>query len=124
MPEEPGCDRLATARLKRRRSSRPRRWFCEKDPIPRDEDVIEPHLRVEFIEAAAQRRDEGVFVPDRHLAAYYGDTRCRHRHDERHPMRTARDCAERAYVDILGEGHAGVHAHLAAHNNAGIRLFE
>src|SRR5205809_636941 len=104
MPEEPGRDRLAAARLKRRRSGRPWWRFSKKDPVPRDEDVIEPHLRIELIESAAQGRDKRVLVPDRHLAADHGDTRRRHRHDECDPMRTACDRTERAYVDILGEG--------------------
>src|SRR5262249_2234055 len=118
MPEEPGRDRLAAARLKRRRSGRSWGRFREKDPIPRDEDVIEPHLRIEFIESAAQGRYERVLVPDRHLTADHGDARRRHRDNERDPMRTTRDCTERAYVDLLGEGHAGVHAHLATHDDA------
>src|SRR6266436_4910354 len=69
MPEEPGRDRLAAAWLKRRRSGRPRRRFREKDPIPWDADVIEPHLCIEFVESAAQGRDKWILVPDRHLAA-------------------------------------------------------
>src|SRR5689334_22210373 len=109
MPEEPGCDRLATARRKRRRSGRPRRRFREKYSVPRDEDVIEPHLRIEFVEAATQGRYEGVLVPDCHLAADHGYTRRCQRNDERTPMLTACDCTERTYVDIFGEGHAGVH---------------
>src|SRR5215813_15644322 len=120
MPEEPGRNRLATARLKRWRSGGSRRRFREKHLVPWDEDVIEPHLRIEFIEAAAQGRDERVLMPDRHLAADHGDARRRHRDDECDPMLTARDRTERAYVDVLSEGHAGVHTHLAAHDNAGI----
>src|SRR5262249_43561529 len=124
MPEEPGCDRLATARLKRRWSGHLWGRFCKKHPVPRDEDIIEPHLRIEFIESAAQRRDERVLVPDRHLAADYRNTRRCHRHDERDPMRTACDCTECAYVDVLCKGHASVHAHLAAYDDAGVRLFD
>src|SRR5262249_54099352 len=86
--------------------------------------VIEPHLRIKFIEAAAQGRDERVFVPDRHLTAYYSDARCRHRHDECDSMLTAHDRTDRAYIDILCEGHASVHTNLAAHDNASVRLFD
>src|SRR6267143_4571589 len=124
MPEEPGRDRLAAARLKRRRSGRPRRRFREKDPIPWDADVIEPHLCIEFVEAAAQGRDKWILVTDRHLAADHGDARRRHRDDECDPMRTARHRTDCAYVDILCEGHSGMHANLAAHHDAGVRLFD
>src|SRR5207248_3875760 len=69
MPEEPGRDRL-------------RRRLDEKDALPRDEDIVEPHLAVELVEARRERRDEGIGMARGQFEAYGHDTGIGDRNDK------------------------------------------
>src|SRR6516225_4662537 len=109
MPQQPPGDRL-------------RRRLDEKNPLPRDEYFIEPHLTVELVVATAQRGDERVVIADGYLAADSGNARGVDRHDEARVMLADLNAIEGADIDILGIGRAGVHADLATDNDAGIGL--
>src|ERR1700730_18705992 len=105
MPDQPADDRL-------------RRFTQQKYPLPRNEDVLEPHLPVELVIPATQRRDKRVLITHRNLAAYRGDARRVDRHDKGRAVSVDLETAEAADVDILGKGRARMHADLAADDNA------
>ena len=109
MPEEPGGDRLG-------------RRLGEEDALPRHQHVVEPHLSVELVEAAAERSQERVGVARRHLAADDGHAGSVHGHHERRAMTGVIDPRVAADVHVLGVGGAGVHAHLAAQHEPGVGL--
>ena len=107
MPAQPSRDRLGGG-------------IYEKDALPRDEHVIEPHLAVKLVVAAAERCNKRVGVAHRDLAAERRDSRCTHRHDETRTMPANLDAAHRADIDILGIGRARMHAELAADDHPSI----
>src|SRR5215469_9063195 len=109
MPAQPPRDRLG-------------RGIDKKHALPWDEHVVEPHLAVEFVIAAAERRDERVGVARRDLAAQCRDARCTHPHDETGAMAFDLDAAHRADIDVLGIGWARMHAEPAADHDPGIAL--
>ena len=106
MPEEPGGDRLG-------------RGLREEDALPRDEHVVEPHLAVELVEPAAERRQEWVRVARGQLAAEDGDAGRIHGHDEGRAMTAVIHPRVAADVDVLGIRGTGVHGHFAAQHEAG-----
>ncbi len=69
MPAQPARDRFG-------------RRIDEENALPRDQHVIEPHLAVELVVAAGERRDKRVLVADRELAAQNRNARRGDRHDE------------------------------------------
>ena len=60
MPAQPARDRL-------------RAGIDKKDALPRDEHIVEPHLAVELVVTAAERRDEMVGSRAGELAAQCRD---------------------------------------------------
>src|SRR5689334_1464699 len=109
MPDEPADDRLG-------------RFTQEKDPLPRNEYVVEPHLAVELVVTAAQRRDERVLIAHRNLAADRRDALRIDRHDESRAMPLDLKAAKAADINVLGKGRARVHADLAADNDPAVGL--
>src|SRR5215831_21078967 len=73
VPDQPADDRLW-------------RFTEQEDVLPRDEDVVEPHLAIELVVAAAERGYEGVPVAYRDLAADCGDPGRVDRDDEGRAM--------------------------------------
>jgi len=98
------------------------RGLGEEDALPRDENVLEPHLAVQLVEATAERREERVGMAGGHLAAEDGDARRVHRHHEGRPVARVIHSRVGADVDVLGVDRAGVHADLAAQDEAGVGL--
>src|ERR1700758_3672186 len=96
----------------------------QKDALPWDEYVVEPHLAVELVVAAAERRDERVGIAHRDLAADRGDAGCVDRDDKGGAMLANVEAGQAADVEILGIGRAGVHADLAANDDSGIGLLD
>src|SRR4051812_919264 len=109
MPAQPARDRF-------------RRGIDKEHTLPRDEHVLEPHLAIELVIAAAEGRNERVAVARRDLAAQRGNAGRIHRHDEACAMLADVDAAEGANIDVLGKGRTRMHADLAADDNAGIAL--
>src|SRR6516162_1126017 len=99
-------------------------WTQQEDAFEWDEHVVEPHLAVELVVAAAERCDEGIGIAHRDLAADGGDTGCIDRNDESGAMLADVEAGETPDIKILGIGRAGVHADLAANDNAGVGLFD
>src|SRR3989449_6026261 len=84
--------------------------------------LVEPHLPVQLVEAAAERREKRIRVARRHLAAEHGDAGRVHRHDEGRAVAVAIHSGVGADVDVLGIDRARVHPDLAAQHEAGARL--
>ena len=105
VPEQPARDGLG-------------RKVGEEDAVPRHDHVVEPHLAVELVEAAAERGGEGIGIARRALAADHRDAAGIDRHDEGRALAVEHRAVDRADIDVLGEGRAGVHADLAAHHDA------
>src|SRR6185503_3086732 len=98
------------------------RWLREEDALPRDEHVVEPHLAVELVEPAAERRKVWIRVARGHLAAEDGDTGRIHGHDEGRAVTAVIHPRVAADINVLGIRGTGVHGHLAAQHEAGVGL--
>ena len=107
MPEQPARDRF-------------RRLVEQKDALPRQKHLVEPHLAVELVIAAAEWCRERVRLAGRDFAANHRDPRCGDRHDEGGTLAVDVDGRKRADIDILGIGRARMHADLAAEYEARI----
>src|SRR5438477_8230983 len=107
MPAQPPRDRF-------------RRGIEKKDTFPWDRHVIEPHLAVELVEAAAQWRNERILMARGDLAAQDRDARGIDRDDE--AQRTPADLQPRqgADINVLDIGRARMHAEPPADDDAGI----
>src|SRR5215469_6709611 len=109
MPAQPARDRLGGR-------------IDKKDALPRDEHIIEPHLAVELVVAAAERRHKRVDVVHRYLATQRRDAWRRNRHDKTRAMPADLDAAHRADIDVLGIGRARMHAEPAADDHPRVAL--
>src|ERR1700730_12295494 len=109
MPAQPARDGL-------------RRSFHEKQALPRDEYVVEPHLTVELVKPARGRSAEGIAVARRDLTAQRDDAGRIDRHHEAGAMLADIDAREPADIDILGIGRARMHPELAADDDPRIGL--
>src|SRR6516165_11933164 len=107
MPEQPACYRLG-------------RLIDQKDALPGDEHFLEPHLPVELVIAAAERRHEGVAFAGRDLSADHRHTRRADRHDKGGALPVDVHAGKAADIDILSISRAGMHADLAAEDKTGI----
>ncbi len=65
----------------------------QEDVFPRDQDIVEPHLAVELVIAAAERRNERVRIAHRDLTADRRDPGRIDRHDEGRAMSVDLDAA-------------------------------
>ena len=111
VPEQPARHRLG-------------RRLREKDAVPRHRHVVEPHLPIELVVAAAERRRERVGGARRGLAADHRHAGRVHRHDEGRTLALEIGAVYRADIDVLGEGGAGQHADLAADHDARAGLID
>ena len=109
MPEEPRGHRLGA-------------HIHQEHVLPGDEHVLEPHLPVQLVEAARQRRQERIRMPRGDLAAEHGHARRGDGHGEGRAVLAAVDAAVRADVDVFGVDRARVHADLAADDDARVGL--
>src|SRR5215831_2869545 len=107
MPEQPACYGLG-------------RLIVQKDALPRDKHIFEPHLPVELVIAAAERGHEGVAFAGRDLSANHRHTWCSDRHDKGGAVPVDVHAGKSADIDILGISRAGMHADLAAEDKTGI----
>src|SRR5438477_8112392 len=101
MPAQPARDRL---------------WgrVDKKDALPGDEHIVKPHLAVELVEPAAERRAKRVAVARSDLAAERRGSGRVDRQDQTGAMPADLDAREGADIDILGIGRTRMHAELAA----------
>ncbi len=109
MPEQPAGDQLG-------------RRIHQEHAFPRNMHVVEPHLPVQLVIAAAERRGERIGIARGDPAADDRDARRTHRHDEGRAVLVVVDAAMRTDIHILGIGGAGVHADLAAQHHARVGL--
>src|SRR5437763_14796989 len=107
MPEEPGRDRLG-------------RRLDEKDALPGDEDIVEPRLAVELVEARRARRDEGIGMARGQFATYDHHTGIGDRHDKARTVLADFDAVQRGDINVRGMGRPRMHSYAAADDNAGI----
>src|SRR5215469_2602182 len=99
-----------------------RRRVDKKHALPRHEHVVKPHLAVELVIAAAERRDERIALAARGLTAQCRDARRIYWDYEARAVFSDLDAAQRTYIDVFGKGGARVHADLAANDDTGIAL--
>src|SRR6516225_5682666 len=92
----------------------------QKDVLPWDEHIFEPHLSVELVIAVAQRGDKRVRIANRHLAAHRGDAGRIDRDDEGRAVPVDIDARKAADIDVLGKGWARMHTDLSSDDDAGI----
>src|ERR1700730_16625828 len=94
----------------------------KKDALPGDEHIVKPHLAVELVEPAAERRDKRVAVVRNDLAAECRGAGRVDRQDQTGAMPADLDAHKGADIDTLGIGWTRMHAELAADDDPGIAL--
>src|SRR5438067_13883813 len=107
MPAQPARDRL---------------WgrVDKKAALPGDEHIFKPHLAVELVEPAAERRDKRVAVARSDLAAERRGSGRVDRQDQTGAMPADLDAREGADIDILGIGRTRMHDESVADDVPGI----